>query len=58
VLLAVAFAGLLGSGISSASAAVSPAALRVVSGTPVAQITSFPFQVALFIQGQTGPYGQ
>jgi secreted trypsin-like serine protease len=56
VLLAVGFACLLGGG--SASAAVSPAALRVVSGTPVAQITSFPFQVALFIQGQTGPYGQ
>ncbi len=56
VVLALVLAGSVGGG--TAAAAVSPGVLRVVGGTPVPAIASFPFQAALFIQGLTGPLGQ
>jgi len=43
---------------ASAWASTSHVSPRVVGGTPVAAITSFPFQVALFIQSPAGLFGQ
>ncbi len=54
--LALALAGPVGGG--TAAAAVSPGVLRVVGGTPVPAIASFPFQAAVFVRGLTGPLGQ
>ncbi len=56
IALALVLAGSAGGG--TAPAAVSRGVLRVVGGTPVPAIASFPFQAALFIQGLTGPLGQ
>src|SRR5206468_8518748 len=42
---------------SAASASGSPVSLRVVGASPVPSITSFPFQVGMFIQSPGGPFG-
>jgi len=54
----VATSGLPTSASASASVRRSSAVLRIVGGAPVAAITSFPFQVALFIQSPEGLPGQ
>jgi secreted trypsin-like serine protease len=47
----------LGPASDSVSAAGSPVSLRVVGAAPVPSITSFPFQVGMFIQSPGGAFG-
>ena len=55
VRLGLALAGILAAAATPAAAAVP---YRVIGGSPVAAIASFPFQVALFIQGPPGLLNQ